>query len=182
MWNAVSFLKQYCRATGVSSTWRALARAAALLVLTAAPPQSRVSVAMAQETQPPGTPAPQLARLFVPRHVLDGTYQVTVMKEGVDRALRLVMAALAPGARPGEPPGAWQVQRLDPLEAFGTAGVYDRSKVARLYIGRRASIVRGSIGRDRRVVAAVTLISPYPDPTLSRLEEGTMVILLRLAQ
>jgi hypothetical protein len=32
-----------------------------------------------------------------------------------------------------------------------------------------------------KVVAAVTLFSPYPDATLSRLETGTMVIMLRIA-
>ena len=67
---------------------------------------------------------------------------------------------------------------MDPLEAFGTAGAYDRSKVARLYTGGRVSVVRGPVERGGKVVAAVTLISPYPDPTLSRLEKGTLVILL----
>jgi len=69
---------------------------------------------------------------------------------------------------------------MDSLEAFGTAGLYDRSKVARLYAGRRVSVVRAPIERDGRTIAAVTLISPYPDATLTRLEPGTMVIVLRV--
>jgi hypothetical protein len=178
MWNAVSFFKQYCRGAGVSSTWRVGAGVAALLVLTAAQPSS--AAVAGQEIKSPGTPAPQLAKLFTPRHVPDGTYQVTVMREGINAALRLVKEALAPDARPGEPAGTWQVQQLDPLEAFGTGGLYDRSRVARLYTGRRASVVRGPVEGRGRTLAAVTLISPYPDPTLSRLETGTMVILLRI--
>ena len=76
--------------------------------------------------------------------------------------------------------GARRCSRLDPLEAFGEAGTYDQTTVARLYTGRKAKVVRIPVERDGRTVAAVTLISPYPDPTLSRLEEGTMVIVLHL--
>jgi hypothetical protein len=34
--------------------------------------------------------------------------------------------------------------------------------------------------RQGRSIASVTLISPYPDPTFSRIEPGTLVIVLRL--
>ncbi len=129
-----------------------------------------------QNLEPPGTPAPALARLFTPLQAPAGTYIVTVLTEGIEAALPMVKTALAPEASAGNPPGSWQVQSLDPLEAFGTAGVYDRSKVARLYTGRRVSVVRGPVERGGKVVAAVTLISPYPDATLSRLEKGTIVI------
>ena len=129
-----------------------------------------------QNLEPPGTPAPALARLFTPLQAPVGVYTVTILPEGIEAALGLVKTALAPDAAAGNPPGSWQVQSLDPLEAFGTAGVYDRSKVARLFNGRRVSVVRGPVERGGRVVAAVTLLSPYPDATLSRLEKGTMVI------
>ncbi|HEX7487143.1 MAG TPA: hypothetical protein VF332_13400 [Vicinamibacterales bacterium] len=152
---------------------------AAVLILAAIEPWHRANAAAGAEVRLPGAAAPQLGRIFTPRHVPDGAYDVKVLKEGIEGAMRLVMEALAPEARPGEPSGTWQVQHLDPLEAFGTAGVYDRSKVARLYAGRRVSVVRGPVERDGRVVAAVTLISPYPDPTLSRLEPGTLAIMLR---
>jgi hypothetical protein len=139
-----------------------------------------VAAAEGQNLEPPGTPAPALARLFTPLQAPPGTYTVTVLPEGIEAALPLVKKALAPDAAAGNPPGSWQVQSLDPLEAFGTAGVYDRSKVARLFTGRRVSVVRGPVERDGKVVAAVTLISPYPDATLSRLEKGTIVIALNV--
>ncbi len=69
---------------------------------------------------------------------------------------------------------------MDPLEAFGEAGTYPRTTVARLYTGTRAQVVRFPIERNGRTVAAVTLISPYPDPTLSRLEPGTLAIILHV--
>jgi hypothetical protein len=128
----------------------------------------------------PGSPAPELAKLFTPRHAPVGAYQVTVLTEGIEGAIRAVDAAVAPEDRRGEPEGAWQVQTLDPLEAFGTAGTYDRAKVAQLYAGRRVSVVRGPLERKLATVAAVTLISPYPDATLSRLEPGTLAIMLNV--
>jgi hypothetical protein len=134
-----------------------------------------------QNLELPGTPAPALARLFTPLQAPIGAYTVTVLAEGIDAALARVKQALAPIASAGNPEGSWQMQQLDPLEAFGTAGIYDRSQVARLCIGRRVSVVRGPVERGGKVVAAVTLISPYPDATLSRLEKGTLVIALRTA-
>jgi len=133
-------------------------------------------VAAGQNVDPPGTPAPALARLFTPLQAPAEAYTVTVLTDGIEAALARVKKALAPNAAAGDPPGSWQVQQMDPLEAFGTAGAYDRSKVARLYTGRRVSVVRGPVERGGKVVAAVTLISPYPDPALSRLEPGTLVI------
>jgi hypothetical protein len=132
--------------------------------------------------QLPGTPAPQQERLFTPRHVPEGTYQVTVLKEGIEQAVRRVGEAMPPGFRMGKAPGAWRAQSLDPLEAFGRAGTYDRARLAQLYWGRPVSVVRGPIEHDGRVEAALTLVSPYPDPTLTRLEPGTLAILLRTGQ
>ena len=43
------------------------------------------------------------------------------------------------------------------------------------------SVVRGPVEHGGKVVAAVTLISPYPDATLSRLEKGTLVITVNVA-
>jgi len=180
MRNRVSSFKQYPWKSGVSSAAQILAAAATLLVLTASWPW-RGNLSAAQDIQPPGTPAPSLARLFTPRQAPDGAYTVTVLTEGIEGALANVKRVLAPDAVAGNPPGSWQVQSLDPLEAFGTAGTYDRSKVARLYAGRRVSVVRGPVERNGRVRAAVTLISPHPDATLSRLEKGTLVIVIRVA-
>jgi hypothetical protein len=147
---------------------------------------------MAPADQPlPGVPAPELARLFTPQNAPDDSYQVNVIREPIEAARRTVMAAagVAPDeSRPGsaEPAagataGPWQLTRMDGLQAFGTGGRYDRSRLARLYRGRPVSVVRGPIERDGRTVAAVTMISPYPDATLTRLEEGTLVVLLDLS-
>jgi hypothetical protein len=180
MRNVVSSLKRYFRGVEVSSHWHAVAVLAMLLVSTPAQPWPGARAATTPGLLVSGTPAPSLARIFTPRQAPEGAYAVTALTEGIDDALRLVKEALAPNAKAGEPAGSWQVQQLDPLEAFGTAGTYDRSKVARLYTGHRVSVVRGPVEQARRVVAAVTLVSPYPDAALSRLEKGTMVIVLRI--
>jgi hypothetical protein len=151
----------------------------ALLALTAAVGAFSANAATAADLRLPGEPAPRLARIFTPQHVRGAVYEVTVLAESLDRAVQHVRATLAPGFSLGTPPGAWQAQALDPLEAFGRAGTYDRSRVAQLYAGRRVSVVRGPIERDGRVEGALTLLSPYPDPTLTRLEPGTLAILLK---
>jgi hypothetical protein len=69
----------------------------------------------------------------------------------------------------------WKVESVPPLDAFGAAGPYDRAAVARLYGGRRAEVARGWIQRGERF-EALTLISPHPDSTLTRLMPGTLVI------
>jgi hypothetical protein len=69
----------------------------------------------------------------------------------------------------------WKVELLAPLDAFGTAGAYDRSTVSRLYGGRRAMVARGWIHENGHIVS-LTLVSPYPDATLTRLDPGTLII------
>jgi hypothetical protein len=166
----------------MSSTRRALPRRAAGLILVGALMWLGADAGAAEDVQLPGVPSPELAKLFTPRHVRESAYQVTVLKDGIEGAVRIVQGALAPGVGPDDPAGAWRAQQLDPLEAFGTAGVYDRSRLARLYAGRRVSVVRGPVERNGAVVAAVTLISPHPDATLSRLKPGTLAILLRVRE
>jgi hypothetical protein len=69
----------------------------------------------------------------------------------------------------------WQVETLPPLDAFGAAGGYDKSALSRLYGGRLVSVARGWIQGNGRF-ESLTLISPYPDRTLSRLVPGTLII------
>jgi hypothetical protein len=149
------------------------------VALTTAAAPCELGALTGAEVSLPGAPAPALARLFTPSHVPDGTYQVTVLKEGVEDSLDRVRQALPAGNRLGTPPGAWQAEMLDPLDAFGRAGIFDRARLAQLYWGRKVSVVRGPIERDGRVVGALTLFSPYPDAALTRLEPGTLAILLR---
>jgi hypothetical protein len=63
----------------------------------------------------------------------------------------------------------------EPLDAFGAAGSYDRAALTRLYAGTRVRVTRGWIEYADRF-ESVTLLSPYPDATLTRLLPGTMVI------
>jgi hypothetical protein len=141
---------------------------------------------------PPTSPGPQppvadlalpgrtdlpLAAILLPRHAPRGAYRLAVLERPIEAARAEVMASLAPDATLDVPPGAWVVRPTDPLEAFGEGGIYDRPRLARLFAGRPAHIARGPVERDGRVVASVTLISPYPDATLSRLSPGTLAIL-----
>jgi hypothetical protein len=134
----------------------------------------------------PGTVSEAHRRLFTPRGAPPGAYVVKVLPGPMAAARPAVMRALgveAPAIDPGLPPPPgqpWAVRRLEVAEAFGASGPYEPIRLARLFNGRRAEVSRGAVVRDGRVVASVTLISPYPDPTLSRLEPGTLVILLRL--
>ncbi len=76
--------------------------------------------------------------------------------------------------------GAWQVTRLEAHEAFGQAGIYDRLRLAQLFGGKRLNVVRGSLARDD-ARDAYTLISPYPDASLTAVNPGTLVIVLHVA-
>jgi hypothetical protein len=102
---------------------------------------------------------PALAALFTPRHPLVGAYEVCT----TDLPIEAV-------AEPG-----WTIENLEPLDAFGGAGSYDRFAVSRLYRGRRARVAHGW-RQDGERFESITLISPHPDRSLARLESGTLVI------
>jgi hypothetical protein len=177
MRNRVSFLKQYPARTGVSRRSRRAAGLALAAVLALG-----WGRAAGQEPTPadairlPGQPSPALARLFIPRAAPPGVYRVQVVGVGIDQAAREVERTLPGGAAPGRGHGAWRVHPAAPEEAFGDAGDYDQSRLARLFGGKRPSVCRGPVEQDGRVIASVFLVSPYPDPTLTRLEPGTMII------
>jgi len=103
-----------------------------------------------------------LPGLFTPLHPQRGRYEVCAAVEPLDIV-----------AKQWERP--WTIEALGPLDAFGAAGVYDRSAVARLYGGRRATVARTWIEEDGRF-EALTLISPHPDRTLRELRPGTLII------
>jgi len=102
--------------------------------------------------------------LFTPQAPPDGRYEVCVTDEIV-----------RPGPAVTELTHLAEPERLEPLDAFGTAGSYSRSRLVRLYGGRRVNVQRGWRDRDGRF-ESVTLLSPYPDPSLTRLHSGTMII------
>ena len=104
---------------------------------------------------------PALAALYAPSHPQLGRYEVCVTSTPLERV--------------ADP--SWPREQVAPLDALGSAGTYDRAAVARLYGALRPTVARGWIRRDGEL-QSVTLISPVPDPTLTRLEPGTLIIRL----
>lgn len=178
MRNAISLLKHYLPPRALSRTlphqfsqcrWAVAALVPLVLagLARAAPAPLRL----------PGRPAPDLAAILLPRHAPSGSYQIARLDAPIETAGRQLLASLGEGAQANQPAGAWTVTRREPLEAFGNAGLYDRSRLARLFDGRPARVLRAPIVRGGRVVASLTLLSPYPDAGLTRLEPGTLAIL-----
>lgn len=113
--------------------------------------------------------------LFTPARpaLPEGGYQTYVSSLSLDAVLGTIVAA-------DTPPGGWETRPLPPNEAFGQSGRYDRWKLARLYGARRALVARGPRHENGLVIETWTLISPYPDARLEKLEPGTLLIVLRL--
>ena len=108
---------------------------------------------------------PVLTALFTPLHPSVGRYEVCTTTDP--------LAALVEGAAGG--PRYGPTELLEPFDAFGGAGAYNRAALALLYAGKRVRVARGWTEYPDRF-ESVTLLSPYPDATLTRLLPGTMVI------
>jgi hypothetical protein len=106
-------------------------------------------------------PAPRLAAAFTPRRPLVGRYDVCTTGEPI----AAVVSTLA----------GVTIETVEPFDAFGGAGPYDRFAVARLYLGVRPHVAHSWIPHDTELESD-TFISPYPDPTFTRLLPGTLVI------
>ncbi|MBI2187226.1 MAG: hypothetical protein HYU37_08920 [Acidobacteria bacterium] len=119
--------------------------------------------------------APALAALFAPAGPRAPAYRASVSPLDLDAVLR----ALADDPALVRAPGAWEPRALPPTDAFGLAGRYDRLRVARLYGSRQPRVARGARLADDGALETWTLISPYPDATLRRLEPGTLLLVLR---
>ena len=136
--------------------------------------------AAAPSAQPPPSGAWQDAaeylRLFAPFGTRAGAYRIFVTTLPIDALLGRLM----PDPSLLHPPGAWVPAPVLPGDAFGQTGRYDRSRLARLYGASRPVVARGPRGSTGRPAEAWTLISPYPSLDLSRLEPGTMLIVLDL--
>src|ERR1044071_438178 len=76
------------------------------------------------------------------------------------------------------PPGSWQATPTLPLDAFGDTGIYDRSRLARLYAPTRVMVARGPVAPAGSPGEMWTLFSPYPNPGLDHLERGTLLMTL----
>jgi hypothetical protein len=116
--------------------------------------------------------SPALTVLFTPWQPEIGRYEVCTASEPIEQVM-------ATGGAEGLLYG--DVEALEALDAFGSAGSYDRFAVARLYGGTRARVAHGW-REDAGGFESVTLISPYPDASLSRLVSGTMVIRLMISR
>lgn len=120
--------------------------------------------------------APEYLPLFTPPRAPAGAYSTYVSKLDIDAAVTRVRQDPAAASVPG----AWKVQILNPYDALGQSGGYDRWRVARLYGAKRARVARGPRMENGQVIESWTLISPYPDAALQRLEPGTLLIVLRV--
>ena len=98
-----------------------------------------------------------------------GIYEVAVS----DALIEQVAAAFA--RLPGADPDAWKITSAGLTDAFGTEGPYDRARLARLINGGRIRMARGSVSLNGETVA-YTLVTPVPDPSLSTLGSGTMIL------
>ena len=149
---------------------------AALVALLLAAASARQLTPALPEPRPPQLPewreAPEYLRPFAPAGPRAGAYRIFVSPDDLDTVLARLN--VAPPARPG----MWSPRPAAPLDAFGQAGAYDRSSVVRLYGATRPRVARGTA-----VVEGArefwTLISPHPDAALRRLEEGTLLLVLR---
>ena len=112
--------------------------------------------------------------LFAPAGARAAAYRIFVTPLSIETLL----ARLAQDASLLHPPGAWSPAPVLPVDAFGQTGRYDRSRLARVYGARRPVVARGPRGPSGRPSEAWTLISPYPSRDLSRLQPGTMLIVL----
>jgi hypothetical protein len=120
----------------------------------------------AQAVTPPPACDAALAARFTPARPVLGHYELCTIPAPLDTVLAGARAA-------GQHVSA--VDALDPLDAFGTAGTYDRSLVSRLYGGRRAAVAHGW-SLDGRTLVSDTYVSPYPNQRFTALEPGTLVI------
>lgn len=122
----------------------------------------------------------RLTRLFTPSRSPGFQYAVYVTGASLDACAEHFKKM--DRARDGLTVGSkWQPRRAEPVAAFGGSGDYPRSRLARLFGGRPAFVARGSVRNQAGAFeASVTLLSPYPDAAFTRLETGTMIIVLTL--
>jgi hypothetical protein len=122
----------------------------------------------------PWRAAPEYVDLFAPRAHREA-YRAYISPVGLDATLQALLADPAIL----RPPGSWEPEAQIPYDAFGLSGSYNRWKVAGLYRSRRARVVRGP-RLDQGQLESWTLITPYPDLGLQRLEPGTLILVLRI--
>jgi hypothetical protein len=100
---------------------------------------------------------PALVALFTPAHPRLGHYEVCASPE------------------PIQPLNGGPIEALEALDAFGTAGTYNRPALARLYGGIRVQVARGWTQHGNQF-EAITRLSPYPDASMTHLLPGTLEV------
>ena len=115
--------------------------------------------------------------LFTPRGAPAGAYRTFT----TPRPLATVLAGLAGDPTLPAHDGSFTSHPENAADAFGSSGGYNRWKLALLYGAQRVAVARGPRLADGRVVETWTLVSPYPDPRLERLNPGTLLIVLDLS-
>ena len=133
-------------------------------------------MAAAAQSGVPWREAPEYARVLAPSGDRAAAYRVYVSALDIQATLDLLDA----DTTLVRAPGAWQPRPVSAIDAFGQAGGYNRSTMVRVYGSRQPQVARGARRAGGRVVESWTLISPYPDAGLSRLEPGTLLVVLRL--
>jgi hypothetical protein len=143
------------------------------VVAGAAPAGRRGDVA----ADPAWREAPGYLDLFAPA-AHRGAYRAAVSSLDLDDVLRQVTAdqTLLRIA------GAWTPRAQLPADAFGRGGAYNRWTLARLYGSRQPRVARGARLAAGGAVESWTLISPYPTTDLTRLEPGTLLIVLQIGR
>jgi hypothetical protein len=116
---------------------------------------------------PPSGCDAALAAQLTPARPLAGRYDACTTPEELEDALRA--EARDRGVHAG------RIADVDPLDAFGVAGPYDRSALSRLFGGRRARVAHGWSQHDGELTS-VTYVSPYPNRSFTALVPGTLII------
>lgn len=121
--------------------------------------------------------APAYLDLFAPRaHRV--AYRAAVSPLGLDA----VLASLAEDDSLVRTPGAWRARHENPTDAFGLGGSYNRWTLARVYGSTQPRVARGARLENGRITESWMLVSPYPDPSMTRLEPGTLRIIVGIAR
>jgi hypothetical protein len=119
------------------------------------------------------TEAPEYVRLFAPE-AHQSQYRAFVSAD----PLATVVARIRSSA--GHPPaGAWAIEDLGPLDAFGLSGRYIPYRLSRLYTAGPAHVARGPHGSSRSD-QTWTLVSPYPDSGMTHVSSGTLLLVMRI--
>jgi hypothetical protein len=123
----------------------------------------------------PFADAPAYLPLFAPRAHREA-YRISVSPIGLDE----VLASYTADDSLWRAPGAWEPRPEAPRDAFGSGGDYNPWILTRLYGGTQPRVARGPRLENGRISESWILVSPYPDVSMTRLEPGTLRIVVKI--